>query len=197
MGFGFRSAGRIRTARYFSFPKLAVFGLVLAGVGWYVASRDHSVRSPGAKQESIAPTFDTAPTLRATAEKHHLLMGAAVDSESLSDAPFAATLAREYSAMEPANEMKFDSIHPKRESYDFAGPDALVAFAQKNSMRLRGHNLVWYTSLPDWISVQHWIHAQDGPSAPYKPEALNKILAEHIATVVGRYRGKPTMPGTL
>lgn len=179
MGFGFRSAGRIQRAEYFTLPTLAIFGLVLA-----------ACRSHGGKHESIAQTYDAAQTLRATAEKHHLPMGAAVDSPPLSQSLYAATLAREYSALEPANEMKFDAIHPKPESYDFAGADALVAFAQTHAMRVRGHNLVWHQSLPDWISVKDWMHAQNGPSAPWTPEALNKVLAEHIATVVGRYRGK-------
>jgi endo-1,4-beta-xylanase len=117
-------------------------------------------------------------------------MGAAVDSTFLTQAPYATTLAREYSALEPSNEMKFDSIHPKMESYDFADADAQVAFAQTHGMKVRGHNLVWHHSLPDWISAKDWMHAQNGPSAPWTPEALNKVLAEHIATVVGRYRGK-------
>lgn len=158
---------------------LAICGLMLSAGG-----------CTGGKRESIAQTSDAAQTLRATAERHHLLMGAAVDSPFLSQALYAATLAREYSALEPANEMKFDDIHPEQEFYDFAGPDALVAFAQTHSMRVRGHTLIWHRSLPNWISVKDWMHAQNGPSAPWTPKALNKVLAEHIATVVRRYRGK-------
>jgi len=179
MGFGFRTAGRIESVQLFSLPRLAICGLVVAAVA-----------SPGCKRESIAQTSDAAQTLRGTAEKHHLLMGAAVDSPCLWQDPYAATLAREYSVLEPANEMKFDSIHPKPESYDFVGPDALVAFAQTHSMKVRGHTLLWHRSIPDWISVTGWMHAQEGPSAPWTPEALNKVLAEHIATVVGHFRGK-------
>jgi len=196
MGLGFRSAERTHSAKCSSLPKfaicgLAICGLVLAGFGWYLAFAHDSLRSPGGKRELIAEASDSAPTLRAAAEKHHLLMGTAVDSHFLSrDAPYAATLSREYSALEPENEMKFDSIHPKAESYNFADADAQVAFAQAHSMRVRGHSLVCHLPLPDWISVKDWMHAQNGPSAAWTPEALNKILAEHIATVVGRYKGK-------
>jgi endo-1,4-beta-xylanase len=190
MGFGFRSAERIQNARYFSLPKLTICGLALAAAGWYLASTYPSLRGPSGKRERTAQTSDVAQTLRATAEKHHLQMGAAADSFHLSQAPYAATLAREYSALEAADEMKFDGIHPEPDSYDFAGPDALVAFAQTHSMKVRGHVLVWHRSLPSWILVRDWMQIQNGPSAPWTSKALNKILAEHIATVVRRYRGK-------
>jgi len=187
---GFRSAGRPQTAQYFSLPKLVIFVLVLAAVSWYLASTYPSLRSLGGKRERIAQTSDAAPTLRDAAEKHHLQMGAAAESLHLSQAPYAATLAREYSALEAADEMKFDRIHPEPDSYNFAGPDALVAFAQTHSMKVRGHVLIWHRALPGWILVRDWMQIQSGPSPPWTPKALNKVLAEHIATAVRRYRGK-------
>ena len=190
MGFGFRSAERTQTARYFNLPSLTICGLVLATVVCYLGSTYQSRRSQGGKPEWIAQKSEAAQTLRAAGAMHHLIMGTAVDSPYLSEAPYAATLAREYSALEPANEMKFDSIHPEPGSYDFSGSDALVNFAQTHSMRVRGHTLLWHRSLPNWISVTDWMHAQNGPSAPWKPGDLNKVLSEHIATVVSRYRGK-------
>jgi GH35 family endo-1,4-beta-xylanase len=187
---GFRSAGRPQTAQYFSLPKLVIFVLVLAAVSWYLASTYPSLRNLGGKRERIAQTSDAAPTLRDAAEKHHLQMGAAAESLHLSQAPYAATLAREYSTLEAADEMKFDHIHPEPDSYNFAGPDALVAFAQTHSMKVRGHVLIWHRALPGWIVVRDWMQIQSGPSPPWTPKALNKVLAEHIATAVRRYRGK-------
>ena len=156
-GFGFQSAGTTQTAQYFSLPKLAMCGLALVAVGWYVASTFPSLQSTGEKRESISETSDAGQTLRATAVKHHLQMGAAAVSSLLSQAPYAATLAREYSALEPADEMKFDAIHPEPDSYDFSGPDALVAFARTHSMRVRGHVLVWHRSLSTWMLVRDWM----------------------------------------
>jgi endo-1,4-beta-xylanase len=177
MGLAFGSAGK-PCARYRKLCGPVICGLVLAAA------------SAGSKREPAAQTSDVAQTLRTMAEKHHLLMGAAVDSEFLSQPSYAATLSREYSALEPANEMKFDSIHPADGAYDWVGPDKLVAFAQTHSMKLRGHTLVWYNSLPDWIKVKDWMHSQNGPSAAWTAAALNKVLADHIATVVAHYRGK-------
>jgi endo-1,4-beta-xylanase len=179
MFFGFRSAVKTWTSERFTLSLLVICGMLLSSVGCH-----KEVREP------MTQTSDAAQTLRGAVEKHHLLMGAAVDSPYLTQAPYRSTLAREYSALEPANELKFDSVHPKPETYDFSGPDALVAFARTHSMKLRGHTLLWHRSLPNWIVVTDWMQAQNGPSAPWTPEALNKVLAEHIATVVRRYRGE-------
>jgi endo-1,4-beta-xylanase len=124
---------------------------------------------------------DSPQTLREAAEKHHLLMGSAADSRFLSDAMYAQILAREYSQLEPENEMKFGPIHPEPDTYKFADPDKLVEFAQAHGMKVRGHTLVWQSQVPDWVT---------DPKTPWTPEALNKVLADHIATVVGRYSGK-------
>jgi endo-1,4-beta-xylanase len=149
-------------------------------VAWLLATCGLWVAAASAQNGSEAKP--PAHTLRAAAERHHLLMGAAVDSNSVaSDAVYASTLQNEYSVLEPDNEMKFNAIHPTPGSYDFAGGDALVAFAQAHNMKVRGHNLLWQDALPPWIA---------SPSTPWTPEALNKVLEDHIATVVGHYRGK-------
>jgi len=124
------------------------------------------------------------------ADQRHLQMGSAVDSPYFRQTLYTSILAREYSVLEPANEMKFDAVHPKGDSYDFSGADAVVAFAREHSMKVRGHNLLWYRSLPNWIRVNDWMHAEEGPSAPWTPKTLNKVLADHIATVVKRYKGE-------
>ncbi len=178
MRFATRSARRVEYARY-SRLLTPVCGLVLAAAA-----------SPGGSPKPVAQTSATTRTLREVAQKHQLLMGTAVDSIYLHDASYMATLAREYSTLEPANEMKWDMIHPTPEAYDYSGPDTLVAFAQTHSMKLRGHTLVWQESLPPWVVVRDWMHAQYGPSVPWTPTALNKVLADHIANVVGHYKGK-------
>jgi endo-1,4-beta-xylanase len=120
-------------------------------------------------------------TLRMAAQSHHLLMGTAADADHLSEKPYASILATEYSVLEAENEMKFGPIHPEPTTYNFADADKLVNFALANGMEVRGHNLLWYKQLPDWIA---------SPAQPWTAAALNKMLADHIATVVGHYKGK-------
>jgi endo-1,4-beta-xylanase len=157
---------------------LAASGILLSAAG-----------CDAGQSEPIPHTTDPAQSLRLAAAKHHLAMGAAVDSPYFNQALYRSILTREYSVLEPANEMKFDAVHPKQDSYDFSGADAVVNFAREHSMKIRGHNLVWYRSLPNWIRVNDWMHAEEGPSAPWTPKALNKVLEDHIATVVKRYKG--------
>ena len=179
MAFDCRSAKKTRSSGQVTLSVAVICGILLSATGCREQARD-----------SITQKSAAAQTLRGAAEKHHLLMGTAVDSPYLAEDQYRTILAREYSALEPANELKFDAVHPKPESYEFTASDVLVAFARTHSMKLRGHNLLWHRSLPNWIVVNDWMHAQNGPSSPWTPEALNKVLSEHIATVVKRYRGE-------
>ena len=108
-------------------------------------------------------------------------MGTAADSEFLSEPLYASTLAAEYSQLEPENEMKFGPIHPEPATYNYDGPDQLVAFAMAHDMKVRGHNLVWHEQVPDWVT---------SPEVPWTPATLSQVLADHIANVVGHYKGK-------
>jgi endo-1,4-beta-xylanase len=122
------------------------------------------VRSRGTRI-ALAPPTDGPQTLSAAAQRHHLLMGTAADANLLSEKLYASTLKTEYSVLEPESEMKFESVHPGPATYDFADADKLVAFAEANGMKVRGHNLVWYNSLPDWIR---------SPAQPWTPTVLYK-----------------------
>ena len=132
---------------------------------------------------SISPTRTTTPsqTLQGAAQTHNLLIGAAAESDHLSETQYTSTLSTEYSMVEPENEMKFGPIHPAATIYNYTDADALADFAQANSMKLRGHTLVWDSQLPDWIT---------SPAVPWTPATLSQALANHIANVVGHYKGR-------
>lgn len=145
---------------------LAVAGIAVGGSQFIITAQEYQV----------APQ-----TLRSGGQMHDLMMGTAVESARLSEKQYVSTLSSEYSELEPENEMKFEHIHPKPTTYNYSGPDALIAFAQANSMKVRGHTLVWHDQLPHWITAR---------SAHWTPSTLNNALAEHIANVVGHYKGK-------
>jgi len=120
------------------------------------------------------------PPLRSLAEAHGILIGAAVDAEKLKrDAQYAETLSREFNILTPENAMKFDSVHPSRNEYDFSEPDAIVSFARANDMKVRGHTLVWHEALPSWIR-----------EGDFTPEEWRDILREHILTEAKHYKGQ-------
>lgn len=126
------------------------------------------------------PSVPQQATLRQLAEARHLLVGAAVAMNAYNaDTQYRATLVAQYGCLVPGNVMKFDQIHPSPTQYDFANADELVRFAQANRMVIHGHTLVWYLSLPAWITGGTFTKAQ-----------LLQVLEDHITTVVGRYRGR-------
>ena len=98
---------------------------------------------------TITPTPIPVPqTLRGAAQQHNLLMGTAADSAYLGEPLYASTLAGEYSQLEPENEIRFGLLYPQPTTYAYSSPDGPVAFAQANSIKVRGHNLVWFSQLP-------------------------------------------------
>ena len=127
-------------------------------------------------------TVTTPPpsqTLRQVAAIHGIKVGAAADSQYLSDPGYSATLGAEYSQMQAENEMKFGIIHPAAGTYDFSGADVLVAYAQAHTMVVRGHTLVWHNQVPAWVT-----------SGGYTSPQLATILQDHINTVMGHYAGQ-------
>jgi endo-1,4-beta-xylanase len=120
----------------------------------------------------------SAVSLRVLAQRHGLFIGTTVNMDALrSDPTYASVLAREFDMVTPENVMKWNAVHPAPQTYIFAQADALVAFAQAHQMQVRGHNLVWYRALPDWLANGTFTRAQ-----------LLAILKEHIFTVVSHFR---------
>jgi endo-1,4-beta-xylanase len=118
--------------------------------------------------------------LRALADRSDLLVGAAVASAPLrDDTRYRNLLAREYNTLVPENALKFESVHPEPDRYDFGEFDRILSFAESNDMCVRGHTLVWHHQLPDWVEEGGWTR-----------DELTEVLRTHIHTVVGRYRGR-------
>ena len=108
-------------------------------------------------------------------------LGAAITWSNVeADGQLRDTLLREFDSITPENEMKMEALQPRRRGeYDFTRADAIVAFAQSNAKRVRGHTLVFGNQLPWWLSRGKWSR-----------EELLAILEDHVKTVVGRYRGR-------
>jgi endo-1,4-beta-xylanase len=129
---------------------------------------------------AVAHAKSGSPSLKELAIRNDLLVGAAVAAEPLrSDAAYRNVLAREYNVVVPENALKFGSVHPEPERYDFGDFDEILAFAESNAMCVRGHTLVWHRQLPGWVEQRAWSR-----------EALIEVLRAHVHAVVGRYRGR-------
>ncbi len=77
------------------------------------------------------------------------------------------------------NEMKFDALHTAKDTYSWTKADKLMAYAEENGMRVRGHALAWHSQVPGWVTSGAWTR-----------ETLLAVLKDHISTVVGHYKGR-------
>jgi endo-1,4-beta-xylanase len=114
--------------------------------------------------------------------KSYFPIGVAVSGRSLQGEE-AKFIIKHFNSLTPENSMKMGPIHPEQNRYNWAESDAIVAFAQKNKLRVRGHNLCWHEQTPKWLFKN-----ADG-SEVSKDTLLNR-LRDHIHTVVNRYKGK-------
>jgi endo-1,4-beta-xylanase len=118
-------------------------------------------------------------SLREAAQRSGMLVGTAVRPAQLTEAAYAATLAREFNMLEPEDAMKWEVLRPDSQSFDFSQADRLVDFATRHDMKVRGDPLVWHQQNPPWLT-----------QGRFTPDQLAKLLETHIKTVVGHYRGK-------
>ena len=89
----------------------------------------------------------------------------------------------QYNEVVIENQMKPYCIHPSENVYDFSGADAIVEFAQKNGLKVRGHGLVYEKIFPAWFTQN-----ADGTTASY--DTVMKRLEDHVRTIVRHFKGK-------
>jgi endo-1,4-beta-xylanase len=137
---------------------------------------------------TVTLLLPASTTLRQAGAERALLMGTAATADEFPSQPnpldipaYATILGEQYDMLSPENAMKWPAIHPAQNTYNFEPADQLVAFAQAHGMQIRGYNLCWYTSNPDWLTNL----AKTSPAA-----TMAQALKDHITTVVTRYRGR-------
>src|ERR1039457_582001 len=87
---------------------------------------------------ALASQLPAADALKDAAAKRGIRFGAAVQSGYIANEPaFATTLLREFNMVEPEWEMLWSAIHTSRNTYNFTGADAIVAYAALHNMPVR------------------------------------------------------------
>ena len=113
--------------------------------------------------------------------KDYFTMGVSVSPHSLKTDE-AALVLKEFNSMTPENAMKMGPIHPKENEYNWKDADSIVAFAQRNHLKLRGHTLCWHNQTPAWLF-------KDDAGNTVSKALLLQRLKDHITAVVTRYKG--------
>jgi endo-1,4-beta-xylanase len=114
--------------------------------------------------------------------KDYFRMGVAVSPQALKRAGEAALVLQQFNSLTPENAMKMGPIHPKENEYNWAAADSIVAFAQRNHLKVRGHTLCWHNQTPGWLFI-------DSAGKTVSKQVLLQRLKDHITAVVSRYKG--------
>lgn len=115
----------------------------------------------------------------------YFYLGTALNTDHIigADKEGVKTTVKHFAAISPENCLKPEEVHPFENVYEWTIPDAYVEFGQKNNMFVHGHTLVWHSQCPDWFFFD-----EKGDTASY--DLLKQRLEDHIATIVGHYKGK-------
>ena len=124
------------------------------------------------------------PSLKA-AVGGRFTVGAAASAIQMAvpDTQAVRILKTHFNSIVAENCMKCEVIHPFEATYNFAGGDSIVTFAQENNMEMIGHCLLWHSQMAPWFCV-------DSLGNNVSPDVLRQRIKSHIHTIVGRYKGK-------
>ncbi len=109
-------------------------------------------------------------------------IGAAIAPSSVDNADAAKLLKRHFNSLTAENVMKWSTLQPTEGTFNFTEADKIVAFAQANNMKVRGHTLCWHNQVPNWIFTNGGVTAS-------KDLVLQRLRA-HITTVMNHFKGK-------
>jgi endo-1,4-beta-xylanase len=140
-----------------------------------------SLAVSGTAHATLAPGTPLKTGMAANGNRY---FGSDMTGNLLSQSNVTQLQAQQFSMLTPGNEMKWDTTEPSNGSFNFGPGDQIVQYAHANGERYRGHNLVWDSQLPSWVT-----------SLP-----LNQVQAAmetHITTEVKHYATiTSTMPQT-
>jgi endo-1,4-beta-xylanase len=137
----------------------------------------------GTAQATLAPGTPLKTLMAGNGNRY---FGSDMTGDLINNTNVTQLQAQQFSMLTPGNEMKWDTIQPSPPpaAFNFGPGDAIVRYASANGERYRGHNLVWHSQLPGWVS-----------SLP-----LNQVqgaMENHITTEVRHYATvTSTMPQT-
>ncbi|WP_225871462.1 endo-1,4-beta-xylanase [Qipengyuania atrilutea] len=130
------------------------------------------------------------PSLETLAQRTGRHFGSAIastpgrtDAGSVQNPRYTDLIKAECGMVVPENEMKWQTVRPSPDTFDFSRMDDIAAWSQANGLALRGHTLLWHR--PQWFP--DWLNNYDFGANPATEAA--RLLTQHIETVTDRYRG--------
>lgn len=117
--------------------------------------------------------------------EHKFLIGVAMNANQITglDSIGNNIIISDFSSIVAENCMKSGMIQPEEGKFDFSLSDRFVNFGEKHKLYITGHTLIWHSQTPKWFFT-------DNNGQPVTREVLIDRMHKHIATVVGRYKGR-------
>lgn len=129
----------------------------------------------------------TKPTTKTVSLKdvfiENYMIGTAMSSKYLN---FMNDQSREFvehhfNTITPENELKWERVHPEKDTYNFEPADEVIKFGKENNMKIIGHVLVWHSQTSQWIY-------KNDESETADREYLLARMKDHIDSIAGRYK---------
>ncbi|WP_075590723.1 endo-1,4-beta-xylanase [Labilibacter marinus] len=126
------------------------------------------------KSTSLAQTFEGK-----------FLIGTALNTAQVlgEDTSSLKVVGTHFNSIVAENCMKSEVLQPQQGLFDFKQADGLIKQGEQTNSFVVGHTLVWHSQAPAWIFV-------DKAGNEVSRDTLIERMRTHIATVVGRYKGK-------
>jgi len=134
---------------------------------------------------TVVNTFPQVNPVLKDVFKDYFMIGAALNqAQSSGKDMFSVNLVKKhFNTVTPENILKWESVHPEPEKYNFEPADTFVDFGKKNNLFIVGHTLIWHNQTPKWVF-------EDEQGNPVDRETLLNRMRSHIHTVIGRYKGR-------
>ena len=145
-------------------------------VDFYIDDFQITYVAPAVVQTNIPSIFQTLMP--------YFPVGAEVNSIDLSG-PHAQLLTKHFDSLVSGNDMKWSSVENTKGSFNYTNADAQVGLAVCNSMRVRGHNLVWSNG-----SQTPAYAFGDKSNSPANQATVIANIQEHIQSEVTHFGSK-------
>jgi len=134
---------------------------------------------------TVVNTFPQVNPVLKDVFKDYFMIGAALNqAQSSGKDMFSVNLVKKhFNTVTPENILKWESVHPEPEKYNFEPADIFVDFGKKNNLFIVGHTLIWHNQTPKRVF-------EDEQGNPVDRETLLNRMRSHIHTVIGRYKGR-------
>lgn len=118
------------------------------------------------------------PGLRKLADDKGFNLGISILVGDIHNPASQAIVTGDCNLIVSGNTMKWSAIRPTGDFWNWSDMDAMVAFAERQNMRVKGHAFVWHQQNPPYVNA-----------LKTREEAVS-LLTEHITVIMTRYKGR-------